>query len=106
MVGPVTREERTSFVRKLRIIVVFLVGASTGLVAVAVDATPPQAVGSLVAGLAVGALVAWYAVPSASMPSDRRARSRRSRVADGSGDRPVTDDPRERDEDSPGDRPE
>ncbi|MEF8851805.1 MAG: hypothetical protein V5A28_05220 [Haloarculaceae archaeon] len=73
MVGPVSQGERDSFNRKLRVGVAALVAVSTGMVALGAGASLPQAGAALLGGVAVGALIAWYIVPSGTAPATRRA---------------------------------
>lgn len=76
MVDPVSQEERDSFNRKLKVAVAALVAASTAMVALGAGASLPQAAVALLAGVLVGGVIAWYAVPDAPEPARRRASSR------------------------------
>lgn len=60
MVGPVSREERSAAMTRLKIGIVLLVGASGGLIALHGGASPPVLVAAIVGGLVVGALLTWY----------------------------------------------
>jgi hypothetical protein len=62
MVGPMSEEERTAGMRRLKAGVVALVGVSGGLVAVYGDAGPLGIAVAVAAGLVVGALLTWYIV--------------------------------------------
>jgi hypothetical protein len=104
VVGPISEGERAAFTKKLKVGVAALVGVSGGLVALQVDATLLQTVAAVAAGLAVGAVLAWYIVPSGPMAPDRRSRSRPERdnpFADGgqSGDEAGEQDRADRDRD-------
>jgi hypothetical protein len=82
MVEPVSDEERSSFVRKLKIGFVFLVGLSGGLITLQTDA---GAIGFLTAtamGLVVGVVLVWIAFPdrddlARGSDADSRRRGRR-----------------------------
>jgi len=76
MVGPVSKSERASFVRKVKVGVALLVAVSSGLVALQVGATAVQVAGASVGGLVVGAVIARYIVPETPGPADRRRRNR------------------------------
>ncbi|GKZ12583.1 MULTISPECIES: hypothetical protein [Haladaptatus] len=60
MVGPMSREERSAAMLRLKIAVVLLVGASGGLIAFHGGASVLGLVAATVGGLVVGALLTWY----------------------------------------------
>ena len=77
MVGPVTDEERERSLLWLKVGLTLLVGLSAGLVTTQGEASLEVVVGAVVAGLLVGAALAWYLVPSVeevSPASNRRYR--------------------------------
>lgn len=84
MVGPVSQRERDSFTRKFQFGVAGLVAASTGLVALGAGASLRQTSVALLGGVVVGALIAWWVVPSGPAPADRqRSFGREDPFADG-----------------------
>jgi membrane associated rhomboid family serine protease len=60
MVGPISQEERSAAMTRLKIGVVLLVGASGGLIALHGGAGPLVLVAATVGGLVVGGLLMWY----------------------------------------------
>jgi hypothetical protein len=60
MVGPMSDEERTAAMTRLKAGVVGLVGASGALVALHGGAEPMGIAAALVGGLVVGAGLTWY----------------------------------------------
>lgn len=68
MVGPVSREERTSFARKLKVALTGIVGLSGALVAVQADAPLRVVLAAGVGGLVVGAALAWFVLPDGDDP--------------------------------------
>ena len=86
MVGPISQAERDSFNRKLQVGVAALVAVSTGMVALGAGATLPQAALALGAGVLVGGLIAWYAVPTGPAPAERRRSGPENPFADGGDD--------------------
>ncbi|WP_160134606.1 hypothetical protein [Halococcus salsus] len=63
MVGPVSREERLSVSRRLKIGFVLLVGASAGLITFQGEPTLPVVAVAVLFGLVVGALLVVFAFP-------------------------------------------
>jgi hypothetical protein len=60
MVGPITDEERSAAMMRLKAVVVGLVGASGALVALYGDAGPMGIAVALASGLVVGVALTWY----------------------------------------------
>ncbi|WP_458188498.1 hypothetical protein [Haladaptatus sp. NG-WS-4] len=60
MVGPISREERTDAMNRLKAALVLLVGASGGLIALYGDASVVEMVVAVLSGLVVGGLLVWY----------------------------------------------
>ncbi len=60
MVGPISPEERTSAMVRLKIATVLLVGVSGGLIALHSGAMPLVLVGATIGGLLLGVLLTWY----------------------------------------------
>ncbi|MFH5799235.1 hypothetical protein [Haladaptatus sp. CMAA 1911] len=60
MVGPISQEERSAAMTRLKIGVVLLVGASGGLIALHGGGGPVVLVAAVVGGLIVGTLLTWY----------------------------------------------
>jgi hypothetical protein len=60
MVGPTPEEELAAQRRGLMAVVVLLVGASGGLIALQVEASLYQLLGAVGVGLLLGAVLAWY----------------------------------------------
>ena len=83
MVDPVTQADRDAFNRRLKLGVAALVGVSMAFVAVSAGATLLQAAGAGVAGLAVGAVIAWQFVPSRPPPAERQSTDLDNPFADG-----------------------
>jgi hypothetical protein len=73
MVRPVSPEERAAFARKVRVVVIVLVGASAGLVALGAGGTPRQAGAAALVGLPAGAVIAWYVGAMGGSPAGRRS---------------------------------
>ena len=77
MVDPISDADRARALRWAKIGLVLLVGISTGLISVQGDAPFEVVVGSIVAGLVVGAALVWYLFPdsdSIAPASSRRYR--------------------------------
>lgn len=74
MVDPVTDEDRERTMLYVKVGLTLLVGLSSGLIASQGDATIEVVGGAVLAGLVVGAALAWYLVPDASAvsPASRR----------------------------------
>ncbi len=60
MVGPMTRQDRSSAMARLKIAIVLLVGASGGLIALQTGASVVGLAAAVVSGLVVGVLLMWY----------------------------------------------
>ncbi|WP_231182708.1 hypothetical protein [Haladaptatus sp. DYF46] len=60
MVGPISQEERSAAMTRLKIAIVLLVGASGGLIALHGGGGPAALVAATAGGLVVGALLTWY----------------------------------------------
>ncbi|WP_433623899.1 hypothetical protein [Halomicrococcus sp. NG-SE-24] len=60
MVGPISEEERTAAMMRLKVGIVSLVAVSSALVAFHGGAGPLGIVAALVFGLVVGAALTWY----------------------------------------------
>lgn len=60
MVGPISEEERTAAMTRLKVGIVGLVAASGALVALHGGAGPLGIAAALVLGLVVGAALTWY----------------------------------------------
>lgn len=60
MVGPMTREDRSKAMSRLKIVIVLLVGASGGLIALQSGADTVGLLAGVASGLVVGALLTWY----------------------------------------------
>lgn len=65
MAGPVTDSERESFLGKLQVVFVFVVGLSGGLMALRADAGLTGVAFGVGLGILAGFLVAWLAFPEA-----------------------------------------
>lgn len=90
MVEPISDEERSAFYRKVKIGLSVLVGLSGGLITSQTDATLLQTGLAVVAGLALGAVLAWFIVPSEPVARRRQSErdDRRERTfADGNGEK-------------------
>lgn len=94
MVDPVSEDERFAFNRRVKLGTIALVGASAGLITLQIETTALQTAGAVVFGLAIGAVLAQYIVPSGPSPATKqRQRQRRPEAnpfADG-GDDPDPD---------------
>jgi len=77
MVGPVSDEERLSFLKKVKIGFVVLVGLSGGLMSASVDASLPAILGAVFAGLVVGVVVVALVFPDAGYARGGRDRGGR-----------------------------
>ncbi|WP_435154633.1 hypothetical protein [Haladaptatus sp. DFWS20] len=60
MVGPMTREDRSAAMSRLKIVIVLLVGASGGLIALQSGADMVGVLAAVVSGLLLGVLLTWY----------------------------------------------
>ncbi len=60
MVGPISKEERSSAMLRVKIAIVLLVGVSGGLIALHGGATPVVLGGAVVGSLILGVLLTWY----------------------------------------------
>ncbi len=60
MVAPMSREDRSSAMSRLKIAIVLLVGASGGLIAFQSGANTVGMLAATVSGLLLGVLLTWY----------------------------------------------
>lgn len=75
MVGPIGDQERAAAALRIKVAFTLLVGASAGLITLQGDASLALTAGAVVAGLAVGWVLAWYLYPDgvfSSHPERRR----------------------------------
>lgn len=77
MVGPIARDDRSSLVRRLKVGFVALIGLSTGLIAVHVDASLPEIATLTGIGVVFGVLVVWLVFPGDGSVTPSRRRQRR-----------------------------
>jgi len=68
MVGPISDEERESFVRRLQIAFVLLVAFSAVLITLQTKAGPVALLTAGGVGVAVGVVLLWIAFPSVTSP--------------------------------------
>lgn len=72
MVGPVSDVARATFVRRLKVALILIVGASAGLVAFANGASVSTTAVMAVGGLIVGILLVWTVFPTAPVSGANR----------------------------------
>ncbi|WP_227374185.1 hypothetical protein [Haladaptatus halobius] len=60
MVGPISSEERTAAMSRLKAAIVLLVGSSGGLIALHAGASAVGMAVAVLSGLVVGGLLVWY----------------------------------------------
>ena len=76
MVGPISRDERSSLVRRLKAGFVVLVGGSSGLIAVQGGATLVEVALVTLVGLVVGVVLVWLVFPGTGEVENVRRRGR------------------------------
>ena len=76
MVGPISAEERSATMLKLKLGFVVLIGVSAGLITLQADVGLAGFLGATASGLVVGVVLTWVAFPDGD-DLDRRSRDPR-----------------------------